>query len=40
MGRPKNGKNKQRTCEEKEQLIKEYYNSGENYCKILSFRIE
>ncbi len=31
MGRPKNGKNKQRTCEEKEQLIKEYYNSGIGY---------
>lgn len=31
MGRPKNGKNKQRTCEEKEHLIQEYYNSGIGY---------
>ncbi len=31
MGRPKNGKNKQRTCEEKAALIEEYYNSGIGY---------
>lgn len=31
MGRPKNGKNIQRTCQEKVALIEEYYNSGKGY---------
>ncbi len=31
MGRPKNGKNQQRTCEEKVSLIEEYYKSGKGY---------
>lgn len=31
MGRPKGGKNQRRTCQEKEQLIKEYYRSALGY---------
>ncbi len=31
MGRPKNGKNKQRSCDEKARLIEEYYHSGVGY---------
>lgn len=31
MGRPKNGKNQHRSCEEKLALIEEYYNSGVGY---------
>lgn len=31
MGRPKGGTNQRRSCEEKEQLIKEYYESEMGY---------
>lgn len=31
MGRPKGGKNQRRSCQEKEQLIKEYYQSALGY---------
>lgn len=31
MGRPKGGTNKRRTCNEKVQLIEEYYDSGMGY---------